>query len=182
MESNEGWRGTYVGRRVRTHQTLYDEMMSSFKDLFQSTPTWFQEISMELYEEYRQYPPIDFFRFFIILSVVPLTLLTLWSAVVFVMVWTGISGVGLTVTLLSLFATFLTIINSTIWITMITCEYLLTLFRDLDQNKDIVVQSASRNAEESTTTAATGDPEEILATTSTILDDPTAFTSTALNI
>ncbi|CAG8439266.1 13739_t:CDS:2 [Funneliformis caledonium] len=190
-------------QRVKTQgiiQTFYDDMMHTIKDLFRYTPTWFQKYSMELYEEYRQYQPIvDFFRFFIILSVVPLILFTLWSVgsifisgVIFVMAWAAINSVGLTLTLpfviIALFLTaFLTIITSTVWITMISGEYVyrttLTFLRGHDHIRDIVVQRARRNAGERATTAATADQEEIPATTSTIHDDPTTTTiNTALDI
>ncbi|CAG8532750.1 2098_t:CDS:2 [Funneliformis mosseae] len=190
-------------QRVKTQgiiQTFYDDMMHTIKDLFRYTPTWFQKYSMELYEEYRQYQPIvDFFRFFIIFSVVPLILFMLWSVgsifisgVIFVMAWAAINSVGLTLTLpfviIALFLTaFLTIITSTVWITMISGEYVyrttLTFLRGHDHNRDIVVQRARRNAEERATTAATADQEEIPATTSIIHDDPTTTTiNTALDI
>jgi hypothetical protein len=58
---------------------LYDRMMRLFRDLFQSTPKWFQEYSMALYEKGRQYPPvIDFFHSFILFFAVPFTLFILW--------------------------------------------------------------------------------------------------------
>jgi hypothetical protein len=58
---------------------LYDRMTCLFRDLFQSTPKWFQEYSVALYEKGRHYPPIvDFFHSFILFFAIPFALFILW--------------------------------------------------------------------------------------------------------
>ncbi|RIA90538.1 hypothetical protein C1645_876047 [Glomus cerebriforme] len=95
-------------------QNLYDRMMRLSRDLFQSTPKWFQECSTTLYENGRQYSLIvDFSRSFIVFFAVPFVLFISWSigsilfsGITFAAIWTVINFFSIFVGLIFIFPFF----------------------------------------------------------------------------